>query len=221
MKIAIFPLLAALITAIPLSSTFQEESSQNQDFTQVYQDQSTGLYYEFNDDSQQFFQVDPASLDFYPDDEEAAANFEAALDAEGYETAYFDGDEEIAGEQFDMGEDAIAETTLEFDQEVRVPSFQARGGRRGRGQGQGDQGQGGQGGQKKRKRRRGPKGAGLKKIGAAFKKVGKFVGKAASFAGQFVSASLLPLFFLIHFLYQYLISRSLELQVPLFQPQVE
>ena len=83
------PILAIIFASVAVALPLVE---QEQSFTQVYQDQNTGLYYEFDDETQEYFQVDPASLDFYPADEEAAANFQAAVEAE--EGEYFDDDVE-------------------------------------------------------------------------------------------------------------------------------
>ena len=129
MKVTILAaILASFAVALPLL-----EQEQGQAFTQVYQDQNTGLYYEFDDETQQYFQVDPASLDFYPADEEAAANFQAAVEAEGqqqeYEEANYNNVEasDFADEEqsFAAGEEQASATGAEQEFATDAPQQEA------------------------------------------------------------------------------------------------
>ena len=113
----------------------EQEPTPQQYMVDIYQDTETGLYYEFDQESQEFEQVNPAELDFYPADEEAAANFQAAIDQEeqqayeaayneAYETAYNQAYEESYQTAFDQSFEDATEQVEEGDFDEEVAEFE-------------------------------------------------------------------------------------------------
>ena len=117
---------------------YAEQQPEERQFIDVYTDPETGLYYEYNDQDDTFYQVAPSELEFYPVDEEQAQAFENALQAEYAASAASDEEDAEYGAEQDFSgaqEDQEYEDDQDFsgaqdqeDQEYEAtPSFGAMG----------------------------------------------------------------------------------------------